>query len=101
MESLDYNSKDLAEEGITIPQRLPFLEAICWQIIDVQHFTSAEMLRRYEQGWQYRGILGNLGVEELEFVQALAKYYDSWLVTEAQMFNQEFHQKIRHWFSKG
>lgn len=94
MESLHYNPKDLFKEGIPIPQRLPFLEAVCWQTIDVQHFTRAEMLRRYEQGWQYRGILGNLGVEELSFVRTLAKYYGSWLATEPQMFNQEFHQKI-------
>lgn len=94
MESLHYNPKNLVEEGITIPQRLPFLEAVCWQTVDVQHFTPAQMLRRYEQGWQYRGILGNLGVEELSFVRILAKYYGSWLATEQQMFDREFHQKI-------
>ncbi len=52
------------------------------------------MLRRYEQGWEYRGILGNPSLEELCFVKALAKYYGSWLLTEQQMFNKDFHQKI-------
>lgn len=72
LESLDYNLKDLLKEGITIPQRLPFLEAVCWQNIDVQHFTPAQMLQRYEQGWEYRGVLGSPSVEELRFVKALA-----------------------------
>jgi hypothetical protein len=52
------------------------------------------MLRRYEQGWEYRSVLGSPSVEELRFIKALAKHYNSWLATEQQMFNLEFHQKI-------
>lgn len=81
-------------EVLKIPQRLPFLESVCWQNVDVKHFTPAEMLRRYEQGWEYRGILGEPSVEELHFVKELAQRYSSWLATEQQMFNLEFHQKI-------
>ncbi len=77
-----------------IPQRLPFLELVCWQNVNVKHFTPAEMLRRYEQGWEYRGVLGEPSVEELQFVKELAQNYGSWLATEWQMFNLEFHQKI-------
>lgn len=89
-----YNPENLVKEGITIPQKLPFLEAISWQNSDVQHLTPAEMLCRYERGWEYRGILGNLSEEELRFVKTLANYYNSWLATQQQMFNLEFHQKI-------
>ena len=52
------------------------------------------MLRRYEQGWQYRGVLKEPSVEELHFIKELAQSYGSWLATEQQMFNLEFHQKI-------
>jgi hypothetical protein len=77
-----------------IPQKLPFLEAICWQTQDVKRFKPEEMLRRYEQGWDYRRVLGEPDVEELRFVKGLAQYYGSWLATEEQMFTLEFHQKI-------
>lgn len=79
---------------LEIPQTLPFLAAVCWQTEDVKHFTPAEMLRRYEQGWKYRGVLGDPNAEELCFVRELAQRYGSWLATEGQMFDLEFHQKI-------
>jgi len=79
---------------VEIPKKLPFLEAVCWQTEDVKRFTPDEMLRRYEQGWDYQGVLGELSAEELRFVKKLARRYGSWLATEGQMFNLEFHQKI-------
>lgn len=79
---------------LEIPQKLPFLAAVCWQTEDVKLFTPAEMLRRYEQGWEYRGVLGDPKAEELRFVRELARRYGSWLATEGQMFDLEFHQKI-------
>ena len=66
-------------KAIKPPKDLPFLRAICWQTKDVQHFTLDEMLDRYERGWKYRGILGDLRGEEREFVHQLAKERDSWL----------------------
>ncbi|WP_242051639.1 hypothetical protein [Nostoc sp. FACHB-280] len=61
------------------PQKLPFLESICWQTADVYEFTPEQMLSRYERGWQYRQLFNNLEGEELNFVRELARYYDSWL----------------------
>jgi len=80
--------------ALKVPQKLPFLEAVCWQTKDVKHFTPAEMLCRYERGWEYRGVLGEPNAEELCFVKELAQRYGSWLATEQQMFNLEFHRKI-------
>ncbi|MBD2211726.1 nucleotidyl transferase AbiEii/AbiGii toxin family protein [Nostoc linckia FACHB-104] len=77
---------------IEIPDKLPFLEKLCWQRVDLQNLTLLEMLKIYERGWHYRGILGDLSQTEVLFVQDLAKYYNSWL--GAQMFAREFHQKI-------
>jgi hypothetical protein len=77
---------------IQIPEKLPFLERLCWQREDIKNLTLLEMLRIYERGWHYRGILGDLSQTEALFVQQLAQYYGSWL--KAQMFDREFHQKI-------
>jgi hypothetical protein len=67
---------------IFVPQKLPFLEAICWQIEDVYRFTPEQMLSRYERGWKYRTLFNNLEGEELEFLRNLVKYYHSWLQVE-------------------
>ncbi|OUL21559.1 hypothetical protein BV378_26375 [Nostoc sp. RF31YmG] len=82
----------LIQPQIQIPEKLPFLERLCWQREDRQNLTLLEMLRIYERGWHYRGILGDLSQIEALFVKDLAQYYDSWL--GAQMFEREFHQKI-------
>ncbi len=62
-----------------VPKRLPFLESICWQTKDVYRFTPEQMLSRYERGWKYRQQFSNLEGEELNFLKALAKRYNSWL----------------------
>lgn len=36
-----------------VPEELPFLKAVCWQTADVKHFSSKQMLSRYEQCWRY------------------------------------------------
>jgi hypothetical protein len=65
--------------NIPIPEKLPFLESLCWQTSDVYHFTPEEMLSRYERGWTYRNLFGNLDNEERAFVKLLAERYQSWL----------------------
>lgn len=62
-----------------VPKKLPFLESICWQTVDVYQFTPEQMLSRYERGWQYLQLFRNLESEELSFLKELARYYDSWL----------------------
>jgi hypothetical protein len=61
------------------PEKLPFLESICWQTDNVYRFTPEQMLSRYERGWSYRQLFDNLEGEELKFLQELAKRYNSWL----------------------
>ena len=82
----------LIKPEIQIPEKLPFLERLCWQREDIQNLTLLEMLKIYERGWHYRGVLGDLSETEALFIKDLAQYYDSWL--EAKMFEREFHQKI-------
>lgn len=63
----------------TVPEKLSFLESICWQTANVYRFTPEQMLSRYERGWSYRQLFNNLEGEELKFLQKLAKRYNSWL----------------------
>jgi hypothetical protein len=77
-----------------IPQKLPFLESICWQITDVYRLTPEEMLSCYERGWKYGEIFNNLKGEELIFITELARNYNSWLQSLLMNFRFDFHQKI-------
>jgi hypothetical protein len=67
---------------LSMPERLPFLESICWQTQDVYRFAPEEMLSRYERGWRYRQLFNNLSSKELDFIKKLAQHYHSWLRTE-------------------
>lgn len=68
-----------ARTEASAPEKLPFLEAICWQTEDVYRFTPEQMLSRYERGWGYRKLFSNLEDEELNFLKKIAKCYHSWL----------------------
>ncbi len=65
-----------------VPEKLPLLEAICWQISDVKNFSPKEMLISYERGWHYLGVLGEPSPEELLFIKKLIQRYGSWLATD-------------------
>jgi hypothetical protein len=67
---------------IAIPQKLPFLEAICWQTKNIYDFSLEEMLSCYERGWRYRSLFNNLKTEELDFLKTIAEKYKSWLILE-------------------
>ena len=74
-------TKDIADK-LSIPDKLPFLEAICWQTEDVYRFDPEQMLSRYERGWRYRNLFNNLEGQELNFLKQLAKHYNSWLQSD-------------------
>ena len=58
---------------VRVPQHLPFLEAICWDLRNVRVLTNDEMLNRYERGW------ADLEGTERGFVKQLAARKGSWL----------------------
>jgi hypothetical protein len=72
---------------IIIPEKLPFLESICWQTKDVYQFTLEEMLNAYERGWKYHSLFDNLREEELEFIKKIAHQYQSWLIVDLCSLN--------------
>jgi Nucleotidyl transferase AbiEii toxin, Type IV TA system len=77
---------------VKIPEKLPFLESLCWQREGIKNLTPLEMLKRYERGWYYRGVLDEISPPEAGFIQQLANLYNSWLAET--MFTQDFHNKI-------
>lgn len=62
-----------------LPANLPFLQAVCWQTPNVHRMTEEEMLARYERGWNYLGVMGDLTEQERRFIRTLAARYGSWL----------------------
>ena len=61
------------------PEKLPFLEAICWDLHDVNLLTQDEILDRYERGWSYKGVLVDIPPQERKYIASLAKAKGSWL----------------------
>lgn len=65
----------------TAPERLPFLEALCWDLpAGIQGLDEDDALNRYERGWNYHGVLAEAGKEEKAFIKHLADQKGSWLI---------------------
>ena len=56
---------------ITIPNRLPLLEGLCWNIADPYKLTPSEMLGIYEERWHFLDVLGKLDRSEIEFIRQI------------------------------
>lgn len=61
------------------PEKLPFLEAVCWDLRDVNLLTEDEILNRYERGWGYKGVLADIPPQEKQYIAHLARAKGSWL----------------------
>lgn len=58
------------------PAELPFLAALSWSgHDDLAELAPEEMLRRYEAGWRWRGVLAEPSADELRFIRDLAARY--------------------------
>jgi hypothetical protein len=64
---------------ISIPEQLPFLESISWFDRDYRDLPPLDMLRRYEAGWRYKGVLAEPSAEEWSFIRELVKRFGSYL----------------------
>ena len=69
----------MATAEIAIPERLPFLESISWFDHNYRDLTPLDMLRRYEAGWRWLGVLSDPSPEERVFIQELIRRYGSYL----------------------
>ena len=68
---------------ITIPERLPFLESISWFDRLYRDLSPLDMLRRYEAGWRYKGVLADPSPEEWAFIRELVQRFGSYLDVQA------------------
>lgn len=59
------------------PTDLPFLASVSWFDRDFRNLTPLEMLRRYEAGWRYLGVLADPSPEEWRFIRELVASYGS------------------------
>lgn len=59
------------------PSDLPFLASVSWFDRDFRNLTPLEMLRRYEAGWRYLGVLADPSLEEWRFIRELVATYGS------------------------
>lgn len=71
--------KTRAGDTFQRPERLPFLEAVCWDLRDVSLLSQDEILDRYERGWDYKGVLADIAPQERQYIADLAKAKGSWL----------------------
>ena len=59
------------------PARLPLLESLSWFDADSYALAPLDMLRRYESGWRFRGVLADASDAELGYIRALCAEYGS------------------------
>jgi len=70
-------------DEIAVPERLPFLESISWFDSRYRDLAPIDMLRRYEAGWRYKGVLADPSPEEWAFIRGLVQRFGSYLDVRA------------------
>ncbi len=78
---------------LTIPQSLPLLEALCWNIADPYALSPQDMLSVYETNWQFLGILGSPNKNEIEFIKSISQLYKGLPLVE-QIDKKELYSAI-------
>ena len=60
-----------------VPEKLPFLESISWFDRCYMDLTPVAMLRRYEAGWRFLGVLADPSEAEWQFIRRLVERFGS------------------------
>ena len=58
-----------------VPDRLPLLEGLCWNIADPYQLTPEQMLGIYEERWHFKDVLGYPSATESIYIQQLITRY--------------------------
>jgi Nucleotidyl transferase AbiEii toxin, Type IV TA system len=79
--------------------KLPFLNALCWQIADVDRMSRSEILQVYERGWRHLNILARPNAAEWQFIRDLRAESGSWLLSDVElkdrsMMKHQWHESI-------
>ena len=64
---------------LVLPERLPSLESLSWFDRNYRDLPFLDILRRYESGWRYLGVLADPSPEEWDFIRALISRFGSYL----------------------
>jgi Nucleotidyl transferase AbiEii toxin, Type IV TA system len=80
-------------------KQLPFLQALCWQITDIENLSPAEILQTYERGWRYLDILAQPSDEEWQLIHTLTTEHGSWLQSNLDLgqypvMKHQWHESI-------
>jgi hypothetical protein len=67
----------------TPPDDLPFLASISWFDREYRALPPLEMLRRYESGWRFLGVLSEPSAAERRFIRELVERFGSHLRVSA------------------
>lgn len=60
---------------IRIPQKLPLLEHLCWNISSPYQLTPQQILEIYAGRWRYKDVLAAPNLEEQKFIADLERLY--------------------------
>jgi len=71
------NRMEPPPDELVVPAELPFLAAISWFDAKYHDLAPLDMLRRYEDGWRYLGVLAEPSAGEWRFIQALVEQFGS------------------------
>ena len=63
------------KEKLKVPDKLPLLEGLCWNIADPYSLSCQEMLGIYEERWHFVGVLGKPSSTETEFIKQITKTF--------------------------
>ena len=60
---------------LKIPQSLPLLEGLCWNIKNPYSLSPQEMLGIYEERWRFLNVLGSPSDEEIKYIKAIGQEF--------------------------
>ena len=69
------SNKTFNLDNFEVPQYLPLLEGLCWNINNPYALTPQEMLGIYEERWHFKDVLAAPNQEEETFIKQIIKNY--------------------------
>ena len=77
------------DKAITIPNKLPLLEGLGWNIHNPYTLTPRQMLAIYEERWHYLDVLGKPSQEEIGFIKEITRIYQGLPLIETNNIDKE------------
>lgn len=79
-----------------IPDYLPLLEGLCWNIDNPYSLSSSQMLSIYEERWHFVDVLAQASPEEIKFIEQIILLYEGLpLMAENEIKRDDFFDCIK------